>query len=30
MKALLADIGRSVSTSGDEYQSTERGNTSRW
>jgi WXG100 family type VII secretion target len=30
MKALLADIGRSVSTSGDDYQSTERTNTSRW
>jgi len=30
MKALLADVGRAVSTSGDEYQSTERANASRW
>jgi 6 kDa early secretory antigenic target len=30
MKALLADVGRAVSTSGEDYQSTERSNTSRW
>jgi WXG100 family type VII secretion target len=30
MKALLADVGRAVSTSGEEYQSTERNNAARW
>jgi hypothetical protein len=30
MKALLADVGRAVSTSGEEYQSTERANAARW
>ncbi|HEY0218076.1 MAG TPA: WXG100 family type VII secretion target [Cellulomonas sp.] len=30
MKALLADIGRSVATSGEDYQSTERTNAARW
>jgi WXG100 family type VII secretion target len=30
MKALLADIGRAVDTSGQDYQSTERSNAARW
>ena len=30
MKALLADIGRAVQTSGQDYQSTEKSNAARW
>lgn len=30
MKALLADIGRAVTSSNDDYQSTERANAQRW
>ena len=30
MKALLADIGRAVDSSGQEYQATERNNAARW
>lgn len=30
MKALLADVGRAVGTSGEDYQATERSNTQRW
>ncbi|WP_028050050.1 WXG100 family type VII secretion target [Cellulomonas sp. URHD0024] len=30
MKALLADVGRAVSSSGEDYQSTERSNAARW
>ena len=30
MKALLADVGRAVSTSGVDYLSTEKSNASRW
>ncbi|MCU1433120.1 MAG: hypothetical protein JWP95_2225 [Actinotalea sp.] len=30
MKALLADIGRAVDSSGQDYQATERGNAARW
>ena len=30
MKALLAEIGRAVDASGQDYQSTERTNASRW
>jgi early secretory antigenic target protein ESAT-6 len=30
MKALLADVGRAVSTSGEDYQTTERNNAARW
>lgn len=30
MKALLADVGRAVSASGDDYQSTEQHNAARW
>ena len=30
MKALLNDIGRAVGSSGEDYQSTERSNASRW
>lgn len=30
MKALLADIGRAVDTSGQDYQATERSNAARW
>lgn len=30
MKALLADIGRAVDSSGQDYQATERSNAARW
>ncbi|MFI2754394.1 WXG100 family type VII secretion target [Cellulomonas sp. P22] len=30
MKALLADIGRAVAASGEDYQATERANAQRW
>jgi len=30
MKALLAEIGRAVATSNDDYQATERANAARW
>lgn len=30
MKLLLADIGRAVDTSGQDYRSTERSNAARW
>jgi WXG100 family type VII secretion target len=30
MKALLADIGRAVDASGQDYQATERANAARW
>ena len=30
MKALLNEIGRAVESSGQDYQSTERGNAARW
>ena len=30
MKALLADIGKAVDTSGQDYQATEKGNAARW
>jgi 6 kDa early secretory antigenic target len=30
MRTLLAEVGRAVSTSGDDYQATERNNAARW
>jgi len=30
MKALLAEIGKAVATTNDDYQSTERANAARW
>lgn len=30
MKLLLADVGKAVSSSNDDYQATERANTQRW